>query len=43
MFSIYLSDSSDNIRFNNINNLIHWFKVAPLDGSGKGFKILNFK
>ena len=31
------------MRFNIINHLIHWFKVAPLDGSCKGFKILNFK
>ena len=31
------------MRFNIINHLIHWFKVPSLDGSSKGFKILNFK
>ena len=43
VFKIFLSDLCDNVRFNNINNLIHCFKVAPFHDSGKGFKILNFK
>ena len=42
-FQLFLVDSCDNIRFNIINHLIHWFKMVPLNGSGKGFKILNFK
>ena len=38
-FQIFSSDLSDNIRFNNINNLINWFTVAQLDGSGKDLNV----
>ena len=40
---MFSSDSSDYIRFNNINKFNSLVQVAVLDGSGKRFKCLNFK